>query len=131
MQTAQYVRVKQIVLTRGTGKTEECGIPHTVDTWYDADNVLMKMAMTAPENGASEKVDYVVTFEDGETFESTYSLTKDDTVIACLRGHVRTVANIYAGNARPQWMKEEVYDKYVPEEQRDKFRDFLTKYLPL
>lgn len=49
--TTATVNIQSIVITRGEGPTRECGIPHTVTTWAEADRVLARMAITAPKSG--------------------------------------------------------------------------------
>jgi hypothetical protein len=75
---AALIPVIKIVVTRGEGFTRECGTPHEVSSFADADRVLSTMARTAPEHGGYHKVDFVVTFADGETYRGRYDLKRED-----------------------------------------------------
>jgi hypothetical protein len=90
---ATKIAISSIVLTRAEGLTCFCGVPHMVSSMSDAQAVLMGMSREcAPV--ASDKVDFIVTYEDGHTYEGAYNLGKFD--YGDLAGHMRSNLNTRA-----------------------------------
>lgn len=87
------IAISSIILTRAEGLTAFCGTPHMVSSMADAQAVLMGMSREcAPV--ANDKVDFIVTYEDGHTYEGTYNLGKFD--YGDLAGHMRSNLNARA-----------------------------------
>ena len=77
MEIKTKVAVKEIVLDRAEGPSDLC-FKVTVKTWHDAMWTLMKWSKTAPDEGHGyDKVDFIVTWEDGEVYEGRYDMNKE------------------------------------------------------
>lgn len=88
------IGIKTIELNRAEGLIFECGNPIVADSWDAADEALAKMSHSAPRNGASNKIDFVLTFEDGETYSGTYYLqTMSYAGYPNIKGHVQRFVN--------------------------------------
>ena len=87
------IAISSIVLTRAEGRIKFCGIPHMVSSMADAQSVLMGMSRECVPV-ANDKVDFIVTYEDGHTYEGTYSLGKFD--YGDLAGHMCSNLNARA-----------------------------------
>lgn len=84
--TAQY-GVPEIILTRAEGLAEECDRPVRVSRWEDAAHELARMARSAPKPGGGyDKTDFLVVWEDGETYEGRYDLQRDGESGSAWRG---------------------------------------------
>ncbi|GAA0853946.1 hypothetical protein ABER99_20185 [Paenibacillus glucanolyticus] len=90
------VKVKRIVITRGEGPNHECHIPYIAKNWEDADEILKRMALTAPEIGYY-KTDFEILFTNGDTYRGTYELSYKDRLEASLYGHVTNHCEFYGG----------------------------------
>lgn len=115
MSTATKVTVKEIKITRVEGYQEECNQPIMSSNWDEANAVLRAMAITAPKDNTYNKVDFVVTYTDGETYEGRYYLQYTDTGIvspfmADLAKHVQVVVHSN-GKRKADWKEFETkYD---------------------
>lgn len=76
METLAKIPVTKIELYRAEGPTKECGPAGPFNTWEEADRRLAIWATTAPENGGYDKVDFTITFADGETYKGRYDLQR-------------------------------------------------------
>ncbi|UOE58203.1 hypothetical protein [Cytobacillus oceanisediminis] len=126
------VPIRNIVITRGEGPSVETGIPYTVSNWDEGNLVLRSMAKTAPDCGGYDKTDFVITFEDDETYIGTYDLKRKDMHEADLKGHVLSHVGYYAGIQKPPWMKQEAYHKDLASFEpgmKEEAREYLSKYL--
>lgn len=63
----------EIVLKRAEGNIEEC-ITVKVESFEASDIILNYMARTAPISGGYDKTDFLVTFNDGETYKGRFDL---------------------------------------------------------
>ncbi len=102
MSTATKVTVKEIKITRVEGYQEECNQPIMASNWNEANAVLRAMAITAPKDDTYNKVDFVVTYTDGETYEGRYDLKYQDTIKADLAGHVQIMVTSN-GKTKDSW----------------------------
>lgn len=77
MRLESFPSVKQIVLTRWEGRTEECMKPVTVKSFAEANKVLDMWRATAPDYGEGyNKTGFKVMFENGDVYEGRYDLNK-------------------------------------------------------
>ncbi|KJD43989.1 hypothetical protein [Paenibacillus terrae] len=111
-----HVKVKRIVVTRGEGPSSECRIPHNATSWEDADKILKRMALTAPNLGY-DKTDFVILFTNGDVYSGTYGLKREDRFSASLYGHVTDHCEFYGGICKrlPNHIKEDQYQSLVGE----------------
>jgi hypothetical protein len=131
------VKVAKIVVTRAEGRHEECGIPHECKTFAEANTVLRKMARTAPDGGGYDKTDFVVTYEDGETYEGRFDLTftGNELLENHMRGHVEFSAGVkmpyhfvtrYGEGAKARY--ESYLNEIVKPEGVEAYKKFLATY---
>lgn len=123
----KVIKLKSITLTRGEGPAEECGKPKTVFSWREADSVLRQWSETAPECNGYDKVDFTITYEDGETYKGRYDLKHHRCETPDLAKHVRGFVSFHAGKQKPAWMTDEEYQRYVSK-MKPEFEHFLEHY---
>lgn len=128
------IPIKSIWLNRAEGPNWDLG-ERTVSSFEDANRVLRKWAETAPKGGGYDKVDFKVTWEDGETYEGRYDLVREDTSKASLEKHMREFCSFHGGLWCPPHMKRQAYDEFIERQERDpdmpkrmEFLRFLEKY---
>lgn len=70
----EKVKVTEIQLTRleGSFVTEEDKV--AVDAWEKAERVLRAWALTVPRNGAYDKVNFHIKWEDGHEYSGRFNL---------------------------------------------------------
>ncbi len=91
---SKKIEVTKIEITRAEGFTEETGNTVTVSNWIEANGVIKGMAVTAPnKDGTYNKVDFKITYTDGEIYEGRYDMQYKDTAKADLAGHVSRVVS--------------------------------------
>jgi hypothetical protein len=107
------VKVERITITRGEGPSIECRIPHHASSWSEANEILKRMAITAPESG-SDKTDFHIQFSNAEEYKGCYELKRKDTTEADLFLHCKLEVEFYAGKYRPaHWKSESEYELYI------------------
>lgn len=107
------IKVKSIYLERVEGPTKDLG-KRTVTNFSEANEVIKKWARTAPEEGDGyDKVDFAVTWEDGDVYKGRYDMTQKDTHSANLGEHIKGFVEYYAGLYRPPHLTPEQYEKSV------------------
>ena len=122
----------KIQITRAEGPTRLCGKTYTFEgesCWEDARHHLYGQSSTFPKSGGYDKHDFVVTFDDGETWEGRLDCkhcTCDDPDLD-VKGHIRSYAEFYAGRRRPAYMKPEVYLRVV--EENAEAKKFMVEFL--
>lgn len=125
------IALAKIELTRAEGPIENCGKAMPVDSWAAADGQLTRWAHTAPEPGQGyDKVDFKVTWADGETYEGRYDMNRlgedSETNGHDLARHIRRFLNWIAhcpecpGSARGLQRHGEPA----------KAKEFIANYLP-
>lgn len=129
--SAKKIGVKEIYLYRAEGPALSDGTrKRTVKTYKEARSVLRDWSSTAPKAGEGyDKVDFKVTFEDGETYEGRldikhYTAPNNDLDVA---QHIKDTVKYYSGE-RPAWRKEKDYEDSMRGIDKQKFKDFLAKY---
>lgn len=111
------VRVKSISLNRAEGCTRALEAK-TVTSFEAADAVLREWARTAPEKAGCHKVDFKVTWQDGETYEGRYDLVRADTSKASLATHMREFCSFHGGLWCPSHMPREQYEEFIEQQER-------------
>jgi hypothetical protein len=97
------IKVKAISLRRAEGPHSSFGRECTVQTWSQANMVLRQWSSSAPANGAYDKCDFRIVFDDGSTYEGRYDLEHFSVRSPDLAAHVRGHMNYVAG-VPPLWM---------------------------
>jgi hypothetical protein len=123
------VGVKSIWLNRGEGPSAECGKPVTVSSYAEADKIVYRWAQTAPKDGGYDKVDFKVTFTDGEEYEGRLDIkhpTAKDPDLSVAK-HIKDFVSYYTGN-RPSWRTEAQYAESMKGVNPEEYKAFLAKY---
>ena len=117
-------KMTNIWLRRAEGRSAQCyGLD--VQTWTDSDYVLRGWAVTAPKEMGYDKVDFLVTWEDGETYEGRFDMKYEHKLEENLLGRqITDVLMFYAGENKPDYMKEQAYREYV-----EHYADMKVAYL--
>lgn len=122
----------KIVVERWEGRITECGKEEVegADVWSRANAILLRWSRTAPsEGGGCHKCGFTVTYEDGETYEGRYELTRK---WPSIQNHMREHVMFSAGLVTNPWMGEERYRAYlneiVGEEKMADYKKFLSEY---
>ncbi|MEC0526203.1 hypothetical protein P8822_00040 [Bacillus sonorensis] len=64
------IPVKQLVLERAEGTRAK----QTCTTWEDAESTIARWATTAPDNGAYDKTDFYIVWENGQEYSGRFDL---------------------------------------------------------
>ena len=126
------IKVVSIVLIRAEGPIDECG-KVTVRTYAEADSCLRRWSRTAPEGGGYDKVDFVVTYADGDVYQGRYDLIRDDDRYGNLiSGHMADLLAFYSGTRYPSHMTRERYQEFLSSQWGAGIiataKDFLERY---
>lgn len=122
---------KYVILERAEGPREECGQPVVFKTFEEASNTLGFMARTAPKSGGYDKTDFIVVWNDGETYEGRVDLKRQHILGYDLRAHIRANLTFHAGLSNPSHLSPGVYESYLNREGPDskqKAADYLGRY---
>jgi hypothetical protein len=106
------IKVTEIWLNRAEGPTQDVG-QKKVKSFADANRVIKNWATSAPKNGGYDKVDFKVTWEDGEVYEGRYDMTYEDTWKANIGDQIRRFMLFHSGLERPYWLTEDRYQQQV------------------
>lgn len=112
------IPVKTIWIHRAEGPTRDLG-EHLVASFETANAILRRWAQTAPDKGGYDKVDFKVTWDDGETYEGRYDLVREDTTKADLARHMKEFCSFHGGLWCPPHMKKEVYKEFIERQEKD------------
>lgn len=87
----------------------------TVTSFAEADALIRQMAATAPEDGIRyDKVDFVVTWENGNVYEGRFDMRRHDTIYRKhLQRQIKGFLRYLAGEYRPSDMTPEEYAEVV------------------
>lgn len=104
--------------------------PRKFLTFADAQHQLLLWASFAPLGGAYDKIDFRVTWADGETYTGRYDLVHSSVAMPSLQGHIRGSLEFYAGIARPAHLSDDTYRAFVNRdpETRAQAESFLATY---
>jgi hypothetical protein len=124
--------VTSVSVTRGEGFTSETGT-FQAGSLAEADEIIRRMARTAPDDGTCHKGNFSVAYSNGETYEGRLELTRDmayeDEILA---SQMRQRLAMVTGNWKPGHMDDERYAQYLREfvrpETRRAAEDFLARY---
>lgn len=105
------VPVKKIVLDRAEGPSDEC-FSRTFKSFDEADSALRKWSWST--KGAYDKVDFEITFKDGETYKGRYDMVHNDP--GRLREHVLEFLGFYGGVLKPDHMTDQAYKEFLSRE---------------
>lgn len=123
------VKPRYIILDRAEGLLRECGQPEVTYTWPHADQILRRMAQTAPKQ-SYHKVDFVVVYQNGETYSGRYDLTKQDAYKSdLLKTHIREFALCYSGLKKPSHMTDLQYREFINYYKENGSAEFYKKFL--
>lgn len=113
------IKAKRIEMTRAEGTTNLDDFrPYTFfigdfqDIWQAANDHLAVMSDTVSQNGTSDKVDFKVTFYDGQEYNGTYCLKHHSIEKADLGQHMAGFLSFYAG-IKPDHLTQEEYDHFL------------------
>lgn len=106
------VQILNITIERLEGKIDECKTV-TVTDWDSANCVLWIMSQTAPEHGGDDAVAFVITFENGKTYDGRYDLKHHTKETPDLKEHVRDFVRFSSGIDCPKHMTEESWREYL------------------
>jgi hypothetical protein len=143
-------KMTSIKLERAEGTSEEC-IEVTVTSWDDADLTLARWAHTAPCDGKCgfphiksqyllggyNKCDFLVTFEDGETYEGRFDLTHKHMIgVNLLQKQMLNHMRFHALQWTPPHMTRAEHERYINETMacrgfeniKKEAEDFLKNY---
>ena len=108
------IPVESVWVNRAEGPTKDLG-ERTTSTLEAADAILRRWSKTAPEEGHGyNKVDFKITWQDGESYVGRYDLQREDATKKNLIGeHVQQFLTFHAGYWRPSHMTPEQYTTYL------------------
>lgn len=97
------MHVKSIKITRAEGPSALCGISELAQTWEGAEEVLTRWSETVQARIGYDKCDFVVTFDDDDTYTGTFDLYH--TSVAknlSLKKHIGDYCRFSANLMRPE-----------------------------
>ena len=115
----------KIEITRAEGRIDEC-YTITVRTFAEAAAILGVWSQTAPEGGAYDKCDFVVTWKDGETYKGRYDLKNEPGATHCIKEHISKHVRFYAGLWCPEHLTPERYRQFLDREGDQSKKDHLA-----
>lgn len=134
------IRARSITLRRLEGDRQRDDFSsHTLtplddkSVWERANSLLRKWSETAPRRGKGyHKVSFIVTYEDGETYQGRFDLKHYTVEYPDLAKHIYRSVAFYAGRYRPPHMTEEQYKEFLEDrlvvEIRTDYENFLDNY---
>jgi hypothetical protein len=131
---ARKFKMSKIEIARGEGPSAECGKTATVLTWAGSDRVIQQWAKTAPgPNQGYDKCDFIVTWENGETYTGRFDMRQHDTGYSNhLPRHIRNLVAFYAGLEKPDHMTPAQYRQFLASEttpaEMESARQWLEQY---
>jgi hypothetical protein len=127
------IRATQIALVRAEGRTWECvtEVVRTAPVFLNANLTLVRWSRSAPEAGSGyHKCDFVVTFEDGHTYEGRFDLERGEW--PNLERHMLRHCEASAGRWRPPHATEAQWAAYLRDvvgaEKSRAYSEFLDAY---
>jgi hypothetical protein len=125
--------IKQIRITRAEGPTELCGILQTANTFEEASRILGSIAATAPDSGGYDKTDFIVEFEDGETYAGRADIKRGHLAGYDLREHIASFLGYLGGTRKPTHLNDTLWKQVCARNEASgdaaEARAFVAKYL--
>jgi hypothetical protein len=132
------IQAKKITITRAEGPTELCKTRsfEGPDCWEHARNWLHGQSWTYPQKGGYDKHDFVVEFEDGDTYEGRLDCKHHDCEDADLdvASHIRQFVEFMAGVRCPSGKSSSEFEATLDtlhrrgETTREEYKKFLATY---
>jgi hypothetical protein len=121
-------KVTNVRLMRAEGPSHLCRKERNVPSLKEATWIIHDWATTAPKDGCYDKVDFTVTWEDGETYEGRFDMKYEHTAAANPIGE-QMKEWIMFHFIRPRWMTPEQYKGLGFTEEDEKMaREFLKTH---
>jgi hypothetical protein len=127
------IKVSEIHVERLEGYTEEC-ITVIRKTFYAANEILKRNALTAPDDGSYDKHKIKVVFADGETYEARIDLHHTSyEKTERIEDHISWFCRFHSGMLRPEELPKHIKPETYPHafstpEQCKSYCDFLNTY---
>jgi hypothetical protein len=87
------------------------------DLWNLSDAILSAWSTTAPDSGGYDKCDFIVTYEDGETYHGRFDLKrKHGGVKGLLSSQIWHHVSFIIGQWCPPHMEQEQYQEYIKQD---------------
>jgi len=133
--TKQKASVRRVTVTRAEGPCELC-MTKEFDTLRAANDWLAENSLTAPDNGAYDKHDFVVEWDDGEKYEGRIDVQHPaqggaDRIGSHVRQWLRFNYGMLAEDEIPDHLTPEDYRRFVSKrsaEDCESARNFLATY---
>lgn len=108
------IPIDSVWVSRAEGPTKDLG-ERTTSSLEAADAILRRWSRTAPEKGHGyNKVDFKITWQDGESYLGRYDLEQEDGTKKNLIGeHAQQFLTFHAGYWCPSHMTKEQYQAYL------------------
>lgn len=125
-------QITRIKLNRGEGPTDQCGVVELsrmsqvyLVGW--ANRVLNEWRKTAPANGAYDKVDFEIDFENDYNYRGRFDMKRDEE--ADLLKHVCEFIEFTTGDHKPEHLTDEQYNDFLDRQPniREESRDWLEQ----
>ncbi|MFK7678774.1 LPD25 domain-containing protein [Bacillus sp. Wb] len=101
----------------------------TVKSFKEANDIINKIARKAPENGCYDKTKFLITFEDGKTYEGRLDIENKHFMNYTLSSHIIDHCTFYTGENKPSHLTEEEYQLHVDRaEMKESYKFFLDNY---
>lgn len=129
METKTRIGVRKITIDCAEGPDFLLG-PKTSFSFEDADRLLRKIAEHGPDLGYY-KTDFVIEFENDDTYEGRFDVERLDRGLPDLRKHVREFVSFYAGLRKPAHLTDKQYQTIIQRAGADgpnKYAAFLENY---
>lgn len=125
------IKPKSIKIERVEGYASEC-VTREVKTYDEANSMLRAWSHSAPKDGAYNKCDFWVVFEDGYEYSGRYDLQHWSVERPDLAGHMRSFVRYLAGNP-PAWMDETQQNRFYKDRAENaketaEAQEWLEKY---
>ena len=128
-------KATKITITRAEGLASLCGRKYEFEgeeCWEEANKHLFKTSGSCPRHGGYDRHDFVVEFENGETWPGTLDCKHRECENADLdvKAHIREFAQFYAGTRMPGHLSRKQYEDCIARagELPDQMREFLENY---
>lgn len=134
--TATKIPIRTIAINQAEGETARL-IKATVSTWAAANILLARICAAAPKDGSYFKTDFVVTWQDGNTYSGRFDACNPGYINAepaDLERHIRSHVEYLAGYRCPAHLDQATYEHQLVVGEKAspgrgaEARAFLVKY---